>query len=396
MGRRSLGESPANARIFSRERARSPRVDEGAGERPAGHHGHVALAVGAADDRHRALAGEHRLGGARHGLEARRAGAAHAERLDVLGHPGAEDDLARDVRRVEARDDLPVDDELDLGRIELGPRQELADDEAARDRARSCSRYDASRAGRTASAGRGRSRCARASGRPFACAVVPLPLAAGAAPALDVGAAETLLVLRGHPICPLRLVDAFVLVSARPADRGVLDSCPPNDAGCQPAPSAGFVEAVLSRGLRKGPRARCRISPKPSSPKSKKSAVEDDCVALIDAEVADKGGLTGLAIKAGYKTVQGIKPGFVRQVVTDLLPEFARALDPLYQEAKSAGHGVRDHFNAERRRASPTRSSASPTRRRGAPRAAWSRARTTSCAAARRRTSRPRSRASAR
>jgi hypothetical protein len=79
---------------------------------------------------------------------------------------------------------------------------------------------------------------------------------------------------------------------------------------------------------------------------SKKRAVEDDCVALIDAEVADKGGFTGLAIKAGYRTVQGIKPGFVRQVVTDLLPEFALALDPLYQEAKAASRTVRDHFAA--------------------------------------------------
>src|ERR1700730_4433457 len=79
---------------------------------------------------------------------------------------------------------------------------------------------------------------------------------------------------------------------------------------------------------------------------SKKNAVMEDCLALIDAEVADKGGLTGLAIKAGYKTVQGIKPGFVRQVVVDLLPEFARAREPLYQEAKAQGHGVREHFNA--------------------------------------------------
>jgi hypothetical protein len=78
----------------------------------------------------------------------------------------------------------------------------------------------------------------------------------------------------------------------------------------------------------------------------KKNAVVDDCVALIDAEVADKGGLTGLAIKAGYKTIQGIKPGFVRQVVTDLLPEFAQALDPLYEEARSQGRGVRAHFDA--------------------------------------------------
>jgi len=61
---------------------------------------------------------------------------------------------------------------------------------------------------------------------------------------------------------------------------------------------------------------------------SRKSAVIEDCLALIDAEVQDKGGLSGLAIKAGYKAVQGVKPGFVRQVVIDLLPEFALALDP--------------------------------------------------------------------
>jgi len=79
---------------------------------------------------------------------------------------------------------------------------------------------------------------------------------------------------------------------------------------------------------------------------SKKSIVADDCIALIDAEVADKGGLSGLAIKAGYKTVQSIKPGFVRQVVVDLLPEFAGALDALYQEAHAGGRGVRAHFNA--------------------------------------------------
>ena len=77
-----------------------------------------------------------------------------------------------------------------------------------------------------------------------------------------------------------------------------------------------------------------------------KSAVIEDCLSLIDAEVADKGGLTGLAIKAGYRTVQGIKPGFVRQVVTDLLPDFARALEPIYEEAKASGHGVRDHFGS--------------------------------------------------
>ncbi len=84
---------------------------------------------------------------------------------------------------------------------------------------------------------------------------------------------------------------------------------------------------------------------------SRKSVVVDDCLALIDAEVSDKGGLTGLAIKAGYKTIQGVKPGFVRQVVIDLLPEFANALDPLYQEAKSAGRNVREYLSANANRA---------------------------------------------
>jgi hypothetical protein len=86
--------------------------------------------------------------------------------------------------------------------------------------------------------------------------------------------------------------------------------------------------------------------PEALTSESKKGAVIDDCISLIDAEVQDKGGLTGLAIKAGYRTVQGIKPGFVRQVVVDLLPEFAQALDPLYTEAKTGGRGVREFFQA--------------------------------------------------
>jgi hypothetical protein len=77
---------------------------------------------------------------------------------------------------------------------------------------------------------------------------------------------------------------------------------------------------------------------------SKKTAVVDDCMALIDAEVADKGGLSGLAVKAGYRAIQGIKPGFVRTVVTDLLPDFAKALEPIYQEAKASGRTVKEHF----------------------------------------------------
>ena len=77
---------------------------------------------------------------------------------------------------------------------------------------------------------------------------------------------------------------------------------------------------------------------------AKKGAVVDDCCSLIDAEVKDKGGISGLAIKAGYGAIKGVKPGFVRHVISDLLPEFARVLDPIYQEAKQAGKPVSEFF----------------------------------------------------
>jgi hypothetical protein len=78
----------------------------------------------------------------------------------------------------------------------------------------------------------------------------------------------------------------------------------------------------------------------------KKDTVVDACLALIDAEVADKGGLSGLAIKAGYSAVKGVKPGFIRNAVTDLLPEFAKALDPFYQEGTEQKKTAADHFVA--------------------------------------------------
>src|ERR1700730_14391467 len=79
---------------------------------------------------------------------------------------------------------------------------------------------------------------------------------------------------------------------------------------------------------------------------AKKASVVEDCCSLIDAEVKDKGGISGLAIKAGYGAVKGVKPGFVRSVVFDLLPEFASALDPVWQDAKKDGKPIGPYFSA--------------------------------------------------
>jgi hypothetical protein len=79
----------------------------------------------------------------------------------------------------------------------------------------------------------------------------------------------------------------------------------------------------------------------------KRRQVIEDAMGVLDQEVADKTGLTGLAIKAAYKVVKGIRPGFIREVVDALLDEFLDAVDPLYQEAvankRPCGSGVRDN-----------------------------------------------------
>jgi hypothetical protein len=76
----------------------------------------------------------------------------------------------------------------------------------------------------------------------------------------------------------------------------------------------------------------------------KKPKVIEDCLEVIDAEVADKSGMSGLAIKAGYRAVKGIKPGFLQKVVNDLLPEFANAVEPIYREAVEHGKPVTNYF----------------------------------------------------
>lgn len=61
------------------------------------------------------------------------------------------------------------------------------------------------------------------------------------------------------------------------------------------------------------------------------------CVDLVDREVDGKSGLSGMAIKAGYKVVKALKPGFVTSVVDTLLPEFAQALMPIHERESAGG-----------------------------------------------------------
>lgn len=70
---------------------------------------------------------------------------------------------------------------------------------------------------------------------------------------------------------------------------------------------------------------------------ARRRAVVDDGVTVIEAEVADKSGLSGLAIKGAFGMVQKVKPGFVGGALNHLLDDFAKKIDPIWQAAGAQG-----------------------------------------------------------
>ena len=73
-----------------------------------------------------------------------------------------------------------------------------------------------------------------------------------------------------------------------------------------------------------------------------------DCQQLIEAEVADKKGVSGLAIKAGFKTVKAVKRGIIPDVIDFLLDDFVGAMEPHYADFKAAGEADFPSFAARR------------------------------------------------
>ena len=53
---------------------------------------------------------------------------------------------------------------------------------------------------------------------------------------------------------------------------------------------------------------------------SRRPAVVTDLRDLVDAEVSDKGGVSGAVVKTGFAAVKKIKPGIIPSAVDTLLP----------------------------------------------------------------------------
>lgn len=77
---------------------------------------------------------------------------------------------------------------------------------------------------------------------------------------------------------------------------------------------------------------------------TKRRRVVDDGVAMIEAEVADKSGLSGIAIKTAFGMVQRIKPGFVGGTLNHLLDDFAKKVDPFWLDCQAKQADPRTFF----------------------------------------------------
>lgn len=66
----------------------------------------------------------------------------------------------------------------------------------------------------------------------------------------------------------------------------------------------------------------------------KRAPLISDFATLIESHVAARRGLKGIALKASFATLKSLRPGAVPRALEVLLPKFAEALDPLYQESR--------------------------------------------------------------
>lgn len=62
-----------------------------------------------------------------------------------------------------------------------------------------------------------------------------------------------------------------------------------------------------------------------------------ECVTMIDEEVHSKGGLSGMAIKAGYATVKAFKASIVPESVDGMIDDMVKNLEPLWDEYAKGG-----------------------------------------------------------
>lgn len=79
-----------------------------------------------------------------------------------------------------------------------------------------------------------------------------------------------------------------------------------------------------------------------------KSALIEDCLALIEHEVSAMSGMSGTAVKLAYKTVNRFAAGHVRHMVESLMPKMTQELQPYWTDFRAAGGSDFGDYLAQR------------------------------------------------
>lgn len=75
------------------------------------------------------------------------------------------------------------------------------------------------------------------------------------------------------------------------------------------------------------------------------NALIADCEVFLDSEVRSKRGLSGMAVKGGFKAIKKVRPDIIPAALRMLLPEFITELESFYAEGKDKGD-IRGHITA--------------------------------------------------
>jgi len=80
-----------------------------------------------------------------------------------------------------------------------------------------------------------------------------------------------------------------------------------------------------------------------------KASLIEDCDRLINAQAAQKAGVSGMAIRTAYRVVKGVGPTYTRGAISRMLPATLDALDTIWQEGMQSGNPV-EYLNEQRSR----------------------------------------------
>ena len=78
----------------------------------------------------------------------------------------------------------------------------------------------------------------------------------------------------------------------------------------------------------------------------KRRGIVEDAARLLDAEVGDKRGFSGKAVKLAFKAVKGVSPGMIPMSIDALLDDFCTQIQPFWERAQSSGSSTRAFFES--------------------------------------------------